>query len=751
MNAMTFPLTDALCEDISVRRRLVRASPDVNGIDYVEVKDVKPNEGTATIILSLLKRVGIGTENLAVDALLAIIEVKPSEEENAPLARVYHISVAGTVKLEGNYILKIHDANNPDTVMPGFDPLLSESEFSFDINEETDRDLPAASPCPPASLDEPDMHYLAKDYASFRQLVLDRLSLIMPAWRERHVPDLGITLVELLAYVGDHLSYYQDAVATEAYLHTARQRISVRRHARLVDYCMHEGCNARALLCLEAEVGDPEIDFSDVYFITDHGFKFPLRGVISRESDLIEAVRRERYEIFEPVILADKETDRAYKKKLYYAHNRIDFYTWGERECCLPKGATRATLRDGPGLPVVGGADQSKPEEQTAEQKGDDVSPADREKVLREQLHQRRVLQLQQGDVLIFEEIRDPDTGLEDDADPAHRHAVRLTQVTQAYDLVGRRVEYKNERGQVESRIERQAVLEIEWDPADAMPFPLCLSAITDDCEYLENISIARGNVILVDHGVTVEENLPKVEPLPSQVTCDECGEILHPQSHRYRPHLKQYPVVFREEIQPKSPIMHQLQSREPRAALPQLELTVVDEVIDELQIADDIATMVNNAVDVKAIQQKISEFLKEVDGNARLSFAAKAKAREIGDRINAEIKKNTSVNQNDLLKICNEQKEKLHSEVLHWLARSDLLSSGGDDRHFVVEVDDDRVAHLRFGDDELGERPVPDTQFEARYRIGEPLAGNVGSEAICRMIVRSGHTEDVTRVRNPL
>ena len=68
----------------------------------------------------------------------------------------------------------------------------------------------------------------------------------MPDWRERHVPDLGIALVELLAYVGDHLSYYQDAVATEAYLDTARQRISVRRHARLVDYPMHEGCNARA-------------------------------------------------------------------------------------------------------------------------------------------------------------------------------------------------------------------------------------------------------------------------------------------------------------------------------------------------------------------------------------------------------------------------------------------------------------------------------------------------------------------------
>jgi hypothetical protein len=64
--------------------------------------------------------------------------------------------------------------------------------------------------------------------------------------RERNPADVGIVLVELLAYVGDHLSYYQDALATESYLGTVRKRISVKRHARLLDYYMHEGCNARA-------------------------------------------------------------------------------------------------------------------------------------------------------------------------------------------------------------------------------------------------------------------------------------------------------------------------------------------------------------------------------------------------------------------------------------------------------------------------------------------------------------------------
>src|SRR5207342_3058732 len=81
-----------------------------------------------------------------------------------------------------------------------------------------------------------------------RRLMLDRLSLLTPGWTERSAADVGVTLVELLAFAADTLSYRQDVIANEAYLATARQRISVRRHARLVDYLLHEGCNARAFV-----------------------------------------------------------------------------------------------------------------------------------------------------------------------------------------------------------------------------------------------------------------------------------------------------------------------------------------------------------------------------------------------------------------------------------------------------------------------------------------------------------------------
>ena len=55
-----------------------------------------------------------------------------------------------------------------------------------------------------------------------------------PDWVERNPSDLGIALVELLAYEGDRLSYFQDAVANEAYLDT-RAHPDLRPPARAAD------------------------------------------------------------------------------------------------------------------------------------------------------------------------------------------------------------------------------------------------------------------------------------------------------------------------------------------------------------------------------------------------------------------------------------------------------------------------------------------------------------------------------------
>jgi predicted phage baseplate assembly protein len=82
------------------------------------------------------------------------------------------------------------------------------------------------------------------------------------------------------------------------------------------------------------------------------------------------------------------------------------------------------------------------------------------------------------------------------------------------------------------------------------------------------------------------------------------------------------------------------------------------------------------------------------------------------------------------------------------WESRPDLLGSERDDPHFVVEVDDQSVARLRFGDDAHGRRPFADTQFTATYRSGNGVAGNVGAGTLAHVVT---NVPGVTAVTNPL
>ena len=81
-----------------------------------------------------------------------------------------------------------------------------------------------------AAAADPAIHqsvqFLARDYAAFRTLMLDDLAANSSDAFVQHPANIDVALVEVLAYVADYLSYYQDAVATEAYLETARRRIS---------------------------------------------------------------------------------------------------------------------------------------------------------------------------------------------------------------------------------------------------------------------------------------------------------------------------------------------------------------------------------------------------------------------------------------------------------------------------------------------------------------------------------------------
>lgn len=227
----------------------------------------------------------------------------------------------------------------------------------------------------------PPQDYLTRDYASFRRLLLERLMRALPDWREDNSADLGQVLVELLAYSADQLCYFQDAVANEAYLGTARRRLSVRRHVRLLDYAMHDGCNARAWVALRLDGrANGQILPKGSLLLS----RVPGVPTLLSATDVV------------PLMSAGAQPfETLHDLQLFSAHGEIPFCN-PDGSDVLPQGATGAILDDS------------------------------------------GVLSLKVGDVLILEETKGPDSGQRADADPSHRQAVRLTRVEPRLDATRR-------------------------------------------------------------------------------------------------------------------------------------------------------------------------------------------------------------------------------------------------------------------------------------------------------------------------
>jgi hypothetical protein len=550
-------MTSLIC-DSERRRETVRQNHKLHGLDYLEV-----GAGQTTLTVHFLGKAPHGSHKLTEKNV--VIEGGRRIRDITVLSAVTHRSndpefddtLEVTVNHPGDfstYTLRIvaRDSQGHPHHHPSFDPLYDAVDFNFKVDCPSDLDCASERQCPPEERNRPEISYLAKDYSSFRQLILDRLALIMPDWQERHVPDIGIALVELLAYAGDYLSYYQDAVATEAYLDTARLRISVRRHARLVDYQLHEGCNARTWVTVETKGAPLEIEPVDLQFLTaiDDAPSF-ITGTKLTIADL-EKLKEGSYETFEPMT---RNTIT-----LYESHNKMHFYTWGDRECCLERGATTAALvgklvkrREEP--PADNHYDQDY-----KEQESDQPQPGPTGNEARE-------LHLEPGDVLIFEEVIGPKTGNKADADPAHRHAVRLTRVEAGTDPLN-----------------GDPIVEIEWSEEDALPFPLCISVMgpphelqepkQGPCEIICNVSVAIGNVILVDHGRTFEEDTDEVAVKEIVESCD-CEGLVADVSRvpgKFRPTLKQTPLTFAQPMAWDTPAARSL-TQDVRKALPQVSL----------------------------------------------------------------------------------------------------------------------------------------------------------------------------------
>lgn len=360
---------------------------------------------------------------------------------------------------------------------------------------------------------KPEIDYLARDYASLRQLMLDHFSVLVPDWTEGSAADLGQLLIDLVAYTGDYLSYYQDAAATEAYLGTARMRRSVRRHARLLDYFLHEGCNARAWVhvtvncnCDGRTLPRGTLLLTDAPGLTPGAVDDRLRpGAIERGADVFATLH--------DVVLRS-------------ACNQFEIYAADlRRDGALHRGATKALLKIGPD-PC-----------QQPQRNGSGIRATGVQSPL------------QRGDVLLFEEIRDPATGEAARCNPRRRHVVRLTRV------------YPAPPAGPADELSGAQVVGIEWAEDDALPFDLFLVS-----SYGRGpVTVARGNVVLADHGswLDMAEELP---PVPAQGS--------------YRPALRHPNLTFCTAYNHRDALAlpaRQVIEQDPDRAVPQIRVDQVD------------------------------------------------------------------------------------------------------------------------------------------------------------------------------
>jgi hypothetical protein len=243
------------------RQRLLAPGAALNGIDYVYVA-----ASQTQLFVHFLNAVTVagtlsGTSPVTISGGAVITSITVAAVDDVAGSANWSADAAGrpvlvlSVSEPGDfstYTLAIDSDNS------ALDPFFSSASFSFKANCPATLDCATPAPtCP-----EPDeipvpIDYLAKDFGSFRQTLSEFSALRYPAWVERSEADIGVVLMEALAAMADEFSYYQDRVAAESTIQTATQRLSVVRHARLVDYEPAPATAATTVLQLEVASPPP--------------------------------------------------------------------------------------------------------------------------------------------------------------------------------------------------------------------------------------------------------------------------------------------------------------------------------------------------------------------------------------------------------------------------------------------------------------------------------------------------------------
>ncbi|WP_313915789.1 baseplate J/gp47 family protein [Tahibacter sp.] len=288
----------------------------------------------------------------------------------------------------------------------------------------------------------PAIDYLAKDYDSFRHTLMTAMAARVPGWRSSSEADLDQVLIDLFAAAADELSDYQDRVMGEAYLATTRKRVSLARHARLVDYHMHEGNQASTWLRLDVTAGQAPFTLADQEIVAHTGSDPKAASAVhfaSRQQPLLP----EQRQYLDPLL------------------NTLHLHTWRNTQPALAAGSTSADL-----VPAAGLASQAA---------------ADTLRNLVRDGHWR--------ELLIVERLN-PLTGLVPGRNPAKRQLLRLRAGDDADD---------GGATSLFDPVTNTWLVRVHWQESDALRFDY---SFTTFCPALvENVSIFHGNLVPVYEG----------------------------------------------------------------------------------------------------------------------------------------------------------------------------------------------------------------------------------------------------------
>jgi len=269
-------------------------------------------------------------------------------------------------------VLTVHPIGDYSTytleaLSPLFDPVFAKLPFKFrpgcfNLNCRPDRKPPEA----PDAL--PRIDYLARDYHSFRHLLINAMAERVPGWQPTSEADLDQVVIGLLAAAGDELADKQDRIATEAYFPRARKRLSLARHARLMDYHIHQGNQSGTWAAMEVST---DLDLPASFACWTGRRRTATSEIFLNDTD---AVRRMRPEL-----------------------NRLELYNWGNLVGALEKCSTAA--------------DVTLPGQSMTETEATDL----------------RDLLRGMETPLLLEEVLNPETGRAAGRDPAQRQLLRLT------------------------------------------------------------------------------------------------------------------------------------------------------------------------------------------------------------------------------------------------------------------------------------------------------------------------------------